>query len=105
MELRPSLLSSHRPLNLVVRRSMTPSIKQLAPPLRAILDAELAAGNSISEVAKWSPTCALFVLLGSPFRTGPHTGLDLEYRILNDPHYWKADYMYRNGEQCLACRL
>lgn len=84
---------------------MNASLEQLALPLREILDAELAAGNTVAEISDWPPKCAVFVLLGSPFLTGPHNGHDLQYRCVNDQHYWKADYLYRNGEQCLACRF
>ena len=46
----------------------------LAAPLRAILEAELAQGNVIDEVADWPPRCELLVILRLPFATAYPTG-------------------------------
>ena len=76
---------------------------QMAPPLQAILDAELARGNTISEVGAWPPKCRLLVQLRRPFYTRYETPPEIEYEHINDPHYWKSEYRFRGGEEVLAC--
>jgi hypothetical protein len=80
-----------------------PDLPRMAPPLQAILMSELSRGNSILSVGDWPPDCRLFVMLARPFRKKYVMAADVEYATVNDPHYWKAEYRYRNGEECLAC--
>ncbi|GAA2829406.1 hypothetical protein EDC40_102166 [Aminobacter aminovorans] len=80
-----------------------PDLPQMAPPLQAILLSELSRGNSILSVGDWPPDCRLFVMLARPFRKKYVMTTDVEYAVVNDPHYWKAEYLYRNGLECLAC--
>ncbi|CAN7233916.1 hypothetical protein [Aminobacter sp. LjRoot7] len=80
-----------------------PDLPRMAPPLQAILMSELSRGNSILSVGDWPPDCRLFVMLARPFRKKYVMSADVEYAVVNDPHYWKAEYRYRNGEECLAC--
>ena len=78
----------------------------LAGPLQCILEAELARGNRILEVAEWPPRCRTLVLLARPFAREYALVPGLEFRKTNDPHYWKAEYEYAVGAQlrdCLAC--
>ena len=75
----------------------------LAPPLQAILDAELAAGNSIQEISAWPPTCKLFIILRRKFRLAYSLVPPVSYRLLNDGHYWYAEYAFATGQQLLAC--
>lgn len=77
----------------------------LAAPLQAILDAELAAGNTVAEVSAWSPRCELLVLLRQPFARQYSPAPGLSYRLLNDPHYWLAEYAYAEGRQVLGCHF
>ncbi|WP_031499812.1 hypothetical protein [Bryobacter aggregatus] len=58
----------------------------LPPPLRKLLDAELAAGNEILEVGHSFPAapCGAYVLLRDPVQT-EHG--DLRYRVRNSPLY------------------
>ncbi|MBB6467192.1 hypothetical protein HNQ96_003071 [Aminobacter lissarensis] len=80
-----------------------PELPKMAPPLQAILMSELSRGNSILSVGDWPPDCRLFVMLARPFRKKYATVAEVEYAAVNDPHYWKAEYRYRNGLECLAC--
>ena len=82
---------------------MAQSAPRMVRALQAILDAELARGNSILSVGDWPPDCRLFVQLARPFgrRYPPPPGII--YAALNDPHYWKAEYRTADGSECLAC--
>ena len=66
----------------------------LHPALRAILDAELAAGNEVAETGGgWPDPDSVFVRLRDPFRTKPSPlPPNVVYTEPNDPHWWKADY-------------
>ncbi|SFB18803.1 hypothetical protein SAMN03159496_02239 [Rhizobium sp. NFR07] len=83
--------------------SETINLPQMAPELHAILLAELRRGNRIASVGDWPPTCKLFVILSRPFAEAYTTSPETIYSELNDRHYWKAEYSYRGGFQCLAC--
>ena len=79
------------------------SVELLAAPLKKILDAELALGNSIQEVSNFPPKCFLLVILKRPFNRPYELEGCVEFAEINDPHYWKSEYRYRGGAQCLAC--
>ena len=76
---------------------------KMAEPLQRILDAELAKGNEIVEVADWPPKCRLLVILRSRFHDDYLPLAEVEYAEINDPHYWQAEYDFRGGQQTLAC--
>ena len=78
---------------------------RLAPPLQDILDAELARGNVVAEVAEWPPLCRRLVILTRPFGATYPPQEHVEYRVLDDPHHWQAEYRYQGGVECLACRF
>jgi RimJ/RimL family protein N-acetyltransferase len=82
-----------------------PALEALHPDLRAILDAELAAGNSVLETgAGWPDGDSVFVRLREPFRTKPSPLPDgVTYTEPNDPHWWKADYSSKSPRHVLAC--
>jgi len=75
----------------------------LAAPLRVILEAELARGNTIAEVADWPPQCELLVILRRPFAAAYPTGPGVEFTAIEDRHYWKSEYNLDGGRQTLAC--
>ncbi len=79
------------------------SVELLAAPLRKILEAELALGNTIEEISDWPPKCHLLVILKRPFNRPYELEEHVEFLELNDPHYWKSEYNYRGGVQTLAC--
>ena len=77
----------------------------LAPEIRAVLDAELLAGNSISEVRGDSPVPgSLIIILSHPFRTPRHAATaNLRYRQVNLPGWWGAEYTAAAPPHTLAC--
>lgn len=82
-----------------------PAIAALHPDLRAILDAELAAGNEIAESGGgWPDEDSIFIRLRDQFRTTPSPLPDgVTYTEPNDPHWWRADYSSRAPRHILAC--
>ena len=81
-----------------------PALKRLHPALKAILRAELAAGNEVAETGGgWPDLDSVFVRLRYPFRTKPESTAGLDYNEPNDPHWWKADYCSRSPRHILAC--
>lgn len=75
----------------------------MAAPLQAILEAELGRGNRIVEVGAWPPHCRLLVMLAQRFHTSYPLADGVEFREIDDPHYWKAEYVL--ADECLACRF
>ena len=80
-------------------------LQGLSPQLQCILDAELVAGNSIAEVSSWPPKCSLLIILKHPFHCSHLLPDDVEYFEINDPHYWKSEFRYKDGWQIIACRF
>ena len=83
-----------------------PALARLHPALRAILDAELAAGNQVAETGGgWPDRDSVFVRLREPFRTKPSPlPAGVVYTEPNDPHWWKADYgTVASPRHILAC--
>jgi hypothetical protein len=81
------------------------ALPPLAPPLQAILDAELCSGNEVVEASDWLPKCELLVILRHPFRRAYATSTSVKFVEINDPHYWKAEYRYNGGMHTLACKF
>jgi hypothetical protein len=77
----------------------------LCAPLRALLDAELAAGNRIDRMeAEFGMEGAILVLLAEPFRTKiAKPSSDLDYREFGNSHFWKAHYAHLPTAQIVAC--
>lgn len=82
-----------------------PAIAAIHPDLRAILDAELAAGNEIAETGGgWPDPDSVFVRLRDPFRAKPSAlPPGVVYAEPNDPHWWNAEYSSRSPRHILAC--
>jgi ribosomal-protein-alanine N-acetyltransferase len=83
----------------------SPALSSLHPALRAILAAELAAGNEIAETGGgWPDKDSVFIRLKHPFKT-PHSPLHagVIYTEPNDPHWWKADFSAGKPPHILAC--
>lgn len=80
-------------------------IKGLHPSLRTILNEEIRRGNKISETsAGWPTEHSLLVILKKPFHKKYKVD-ETEFRDINDPHYWKAEYVVSHAEHVLACRF
>jgi hypothetical protein len=79
----------------------------LCGPLRALVDAELAAGNKIDRLEREvGYDGAILVLLGEPFHTQiAKPSPDLEYREFGSPHFWKAHYAHLPTAQIVACEF
>lgn len=71
-----------------------PVLAELHPGLRAILAAELAAGNEILETGRgWPEPASVLVKLRNAFatpRAEPPAGVT--YRFVNDPHWWLEEF-------------
>ena len=82
-----------------------PALARLHPALRAILDAELAAGNEVAETGGgWPDDDSIFVRLRDPFRTtSSPLPAGVTYTEPNDPHWWRADYSSQSPRHILAC--
>lgn len=75
----------------------------MSVPLQEILDSELANGNKVTEISSWPPKCHLLVILKKPFHKSYLPSPNVEYLVVNDIRYWKAEYRYKGGKECLAC--
>lgn len=85
-------------------------IELLSPSLKAILEAELKAGNKVIETSLGGFTkCSddhVFVWLKYPFKATKKNDLDgIIYRLIDDRHYWQAEYYDEINHQTLACNF
>lgn len=82
-----------------------PALASLHSALRAILAAELAAGNEVLETGSgWPDQDSVFVRLRHVFRTRPHPlPAGVRYTERNDPHGWKAEFSSDRPRHILAC--
>ena len=82
-------------------------IDELSPPLRAILDYELRAGNKVVETWRgWPKATSIGVILDDPLTT-PKEGLPkgITYNYLNDPHYWREELVDGETNHVLATKF
>jgi len=77
-------------------------IATLCPELRVILERELEAGNTVVE--SWDDW-GTAVMLARPFLLAHPLVEGIEFRRVNDPHYWLAEYLAVGLEQFVACRF
>jgi len=70
------------------------ALAALHPSLRAMVDAEVDAGNEVTETGTgWPEPGSVFVRLAEPFRViPPRLPEGVTYFEPNDPHWWKAEY-------------
>jgi RimJ/RimL family protein N-acetyltransferase len=101
--------SRHRPRFRLTRADWIahrdrPALARLHPALRAILEAELAAGNEVAETGGgWPDADSVFVRLRDPFRTTlDPLPAGVIYTEPNDPHWWRADYSSVSPRHILA---
>ena len=82
-------------------------VERLDAGLRRIVDAEIAAGNVVEEcVLGWGNPRAVLVLFRHPFRTRWQELPDgVRHREVNDPHWWKEEYVHEETLGCVACRF
>lgn len=73
--------------------------------LTKILNQEVELGNEIAETSKgWPDEKTIFIFLKRPFKD-KYTFENVEYRNVDDPHYWKAEYVDHMTKHVLACRF
>lgn len=73
--------------------------------LTKILNQEIELGNEIVETSKgWPDENTIIILLKKPFTTEYQLD-NIEYRNIEDPHYWKAEYFDNSKNHVLACRF
>ena len=61
--------------------------------LQSILEAEIKAGNEIHEIQRdhWPEKNSTLIFLKKPsLNPIRHNLPNVEYSLINDPHYWKA---------------
>ncbi len=51
------------------------------------------------------PDCELMVFLKNKFRRSYSQDSEIAYRLIDDYHYWFAQYAYRGAVQVLACKF
>jgi hypothetical protein len=73
--------------------------------LTGILQEETALGNKVVETSEgWPEPETILVFLALPFsKTYQLPGV--EFRELNDPHWWKSEYIERATHHILACKF
>lgn len=80
-------------------------IDQFSMVLTEILDDELELGNDIAETARgWPQSDSIIIFLAQPFKA-EYALENTEYREINDPHYWKAEYEDKLTKHLLVCRF
>lgn len=80
-------------------------LDQFCAILSGVLQEELAKGNRVVETASgWPKPQTIMVFLEKPF-IGDYRHLPLTYTDVNDPHYWRADYLDERSWHILACKF
>ena len=84
---------------------MSTILDRLSPPLRPLLEAELAAGNEVQDFGADFPRPGSFLVrLKRKFRAIPaELPAGVVYRELNDVHWWQAEYEHTPSGHYLVC--
>lgn len=78
---------------------------EISQSIEKILKAEITNGNRIVESSKgWPEKESTLIILERPFHK-KYNIENLEYREINDPHYWKEEYYDNNNKQTIACKF
>ena len=86
---------------------ITPAhLESFSKVLTGIVEAELKLGNSVDETAIGWPTTnnGIVVFLRKPFKA-KYQAPELQFREVNDPHYWLSEYLDRTTGHILACKF
>ncbi len=80
-------------------------IENFSKSLKSILEEELKMGNEFFETSKgWPEENSIMIILKKPFLNTYE--LDhVNYKDVNDPHYWKAEYFDILSKHVLACKF
>jgi len=77
----------------------------LSQSLKEILTAEIIYGNKVIETSEcWPKANSIIIFLEKPFHK-IYSLYNIEFKEINDPHYWKSEYYDNLSEQILACRF
>jgi hypothetical protein len=80
-------------------------IDSFSPTLLKILNNEINLGNEIIETSKsWPKKESVVIILKLPF-IQDYKIEAVEYREINDIHYWKAEYFHSDTNHTLACKF
>lgn len=80
-------------------------IDNFSSTLTAILTQEIKLGNEIVETSKgWPEEKTIIIFLKKPFLE-EYLLENVEFRNVDDPHYWKAEYFDYSTKHILACKF
>lgn len=80
-------------------------IQNFSSVLKEILESGLKAGNEITETSQgWPEKETIMIFLGRPF-LNEYKMPNVEFREINDPHWWKSEYFDRSSKHILACKF
>ncbi len=80
-------------------------INNFSSILTKILNHELELGNEIVETSKcWPEENTIIIFLKKPF-INIYKFENVAYNIIDDPHYWKAEYLDLSTKHVLACKF
>jgi len=80
-------------------------IDEFSEALKIILNAEIERGNEIVETSKgWANEDTIIIFLKMPF-LGIYQAENIDYRNIDDRHYWKAEYTDKLTKHILACKF
>jgi hypothetical protein len=79
--------------------------QRFSPAIQRLIDLELAAGNAVECVGPPWGDLHFLVMLRGEFRTSAADHPSLRYSEVNDPHYWKAQFVDEAARQAVACRF
>ena len=80
-------------------------IGNFSSTLTKILNREIELGNEIVETSKgWPDQNTIIIFLKKPF-IDEYKIKNTEYRNIDDPHYWKAEYFDSSTNHVLACKF
>jgi hypothetical protein len=80
-------------------------IDHFSTTLTKILEREIRLGNQIVETSKgWPKEETIIIFLRKPFIDN-YKNDNIEYRNMDDPHYWKAAYFDKITNHILACKF
>lgn len=85
----------------------TKHLELLSEKLETILSVELHNGNTVAETwSGWPYKESIVIMLEKPFTVDFDVHeLGVHYSFVNDPHYWKAEYIDSEHWHVLACRF
>ncbi len=80
-------------------------LDEFSEALKIILSAEIKHGNEIVETSKgWPNDDTVIVFLKKPFFE-LYRAENIDYRNIDDRHYWKAEYNDKLTNHILACKF